>query len=113
MILPVALVTVPFERKYMKPHKHAEIIKAWADGASIQVKTRGMWLTCGSPNWMEDKEYRIKAEPKPDISRTMIVEYSKTMDRFFIRKDEHWEIPNMHFIIDGETGDIKSARVIK
>jgi hypothetical protein len=22
----------------MKPHKHAELIKAWADGATIQVK---------------------------------------------------------------------------
>lgn len=44
-----------------KPHKHCEVIKAWADGAEIQVKVSGTWSTIVSyPIWYEDLEYRIK-----------------------------------------------------
>jgi hypothetical protein len=47
----------------MKPHKHAEIIKAWADGAEIQYYEHG-WLDCTDcPIWQVDVEYRIKPEP--------------------------------------------------
>lgn len=48
------------------PHKHAEVIKAWADGAEIQFKRivdpqRG-WEDCvpNSPNWYSNYEYRVK-----------------------------------------------------
>lgn len=45
-----------------KPHKHAELIKAWADGATIQYKTQHAgWMTC-TPAWAESAEYRIKPE---------------------------------------------------
>ena len=52
----------------MKPHKHAELIKAWADGAEIEWQDKwGEWqpfyLTC---SWYEAKNYRIKPEPKKD-----------------------------------------------
>lgn len=50
-----------------KPHKHAELIKAWADGAKIQVKTTtGQWTDCRDalgPWWRPMGEYRIKPEP--------------------------------------------------
>ena len=50
-----------------KPHKHAELIKAWADGAEIEFK----WLTGGedvngwhpisTPSWHCEKyEFRVK-----------------------------------------------------
>lgn len=44
----------------LKPRKHATLIKAWADGAEIQILTdkRG-WRDCPSPTWYGD-EYRIK-----------------------------------------------------
>lgn len=59
--------------KGSKPRKHAELIKAWADGAEIQYKTEfGEWSDCFStgPWWSEDTEYRIKpAEPiDPTVS---------------------------------------------
>lgn len=45
------------------PHKHAALIKAWADGADIQRKTSaGVWLEC-TPHWDLAGEYRIKPEP--------------------------------------------------
>lgn len=47
-----------------KPHKHAELIKKWADGAIIQYKdwARGEWVTCteNKPTWNEQSEYRVK-----------------------------------------------------
>lgn len=48
----------------MKPHKHAELIKAWADGAEIQIKNSfGDWVAT-DPLWSEHYEYRIKPKAK-------------------------------------------------
>lgn len=45
----------------MKPHKHAELIKAWADGAEIEVyqPALGRWEEA-EPAWHTSFEYRIK-----------------------------------------------------
>jgi len=43
-----------------KPHKHCEVIKAWADGAEIQYREKGGWMKCNSPQWFEETEYRVK-----------------------------------------------------
>ena len=50
----------------MKPHKHAELIKAWADGAEIERLTEiGDWLPDNdTPEWLEDVVYRIKPAEK-------------------------------------------------
>jgi hypothetical protein len=50
----------------MKPHKHAEVIKAWADGAEIEYRRPGeIWKTSGpvGPAWNPDSEYRVKPKP--------------------------------------------------
>ena len=43
-------------------HKHAELIKAWADGAEIEYKRPFdlSWGSIESPSWSENVEYRIK-----------------------------------------------------
>lgn len=48
-----------------KPHKHAELIKAWANGAEIESRydSDSKWTTCDPPYWYVDKEYRIKPQP--------------------------------------------------
>lgn len=47
-----------------KPRKHAELIKAWADGAEIQTKLdNGEWFDV-CPQWNQHHEYRIKPEPE-------------------------------------------------
>lgn len=44
-----------------KPHKHAALIHAWADGAQIQVQAvDGSWKDSDNPWWENDTEYRIK-----------------------------------------------------
>lgn len=52
-----------------KPHVHADVIKAWADGAVVQARRRDTetWQdTLGNdPKWFDWMQYRIKPEPKP------------------------------------------------
>lgn len=52
----------------MTPHKHAALIKQWADGAIIQVRSVGKnphtWsdVPNNQPSWLGDCEYRVKPE---------------------------------------------------
>lgn len=52
-------------------HKHAELIKAWADGAKIQYFcAEGMtWNDINYPAWDKTIEYRIKPEEKKPVVR--------------------------------------------
>jgi hypothetical protein len=51
-------------------HKHAELIKAWADGAQIQVKACNVvWEDREHPVWSTNREYRIKPEEKQPVVR--------------------------------------------
>jgi hypothetical protein len=95
----------------MKPHKHAELIKQWADGAEIEEKSlvKGFWYEVSPPLWIEHKEYRIKPEAKPDIEETVLASYGVDGLVIFNRA-----IPrNLKITFDGETGKLKSAEVIK
>lgn len=53
-------------------HKHADIIHAWAEGADIEMRsefTYPRWIpvTLPSPQFAEEREYRIKPpKRKPD-----------------------------------------------
>lgn len=51
-----------------KPHKYAELIKAWADGYEIEVQIGECgWKTVDIPSWNVYNTYRIK--PKESIVR--------------------------------------------
>lgn len=42
-------------------HIHADLIKAWAEGAKIQVWNGvNEWLNVPNPRWKADSRYRIK-----------------------------------------------------
>jgi len=98
------------------PHKHAELIKAWADGEKIQGKAwQGKWFDTSRPDWLEENEYRIKPEPKPDNicfgfcpglhdqdSYPRITNIAMATD----------ETDNIKFTFDGETGKLKSVEMI-
>ena len=102
----------------MKPHKHAELIKAWADGAEIQYKSAaGIWCDFENPIWDKDIKYRIKPEPKPDYVSTRRV-FLKYCDSFgYYAEMENNALSgrpnNVRFTFDFETGELKSAEVIK
>ena len=49
----------------MKPHKHAAVIHAWADGAQVQVKGHNGWIDeKNTPSFNAVAEYRIKPAEK-------------------------------------------------
>jgi len=58
-----------------KPHKHAAVIKAWADGAEIEFlnNSTNSWQAVtldNSPLWSLSTQYRVK--PKPRIERIRV-----------------------------------------
>jgi hypothetical protein len=50
--------------KMSKQHKWHKEIKAWADGAEIELYRAGEWVDCDVPVWGNQSEYRIKPQPK-------------------------------------------------
>ena len=105
------------------PHKHAKLIKAWADGISLQKryplathvsKHRADWHDFEDdfyPNWEADWiEYRIKPEPKPDVVKSFML----------TKANQLWDVetyiahkPNLKLTFDGGTGELKSAEVLE
>jgi hypothetical protein len=87
-------------------HKHAELIKAWADGAEIQIKNNSTgWedMDC-TPSWADGFEYRIKPEPKPDVV--------EDTDLWRTNGYDMTEVGRFRLTFDGETGKLKSAEVL-
>lgn len=104
----------------MKPHKHAELIKQWADGADIQLlDDNGTWMDFregDTPAWNPTYQYRVK--PKPDVVEEFSVyrnaywalESERQTDRTF--KFQPIYLADMRLTWDGETGKLKSAEIL-
>lgn len=92
------------------PQKHAALIKAWADGAEIQMElSDGSWMADENPCWTAGCfKFRIKPEPKPDVSRSLCVHLNLMGEIYHIRLGE----PNVELTFDGETGKLKAAEVV-
>lgn len=96
---------------------HAELIKAWADGATVQAKAaNGEWFDCRTPSWFPQDEYRIRPEPRPDVTLYCWVDNLVLDDPnlygFITNAREHYKGDNLRLTFDGETGKLKSAEVI-
>ena len=96
----------------MKPHKHAEVIKAWADGAEIQSRiSNSGWVDCSTPHWYEGSEYRVK--PKDVIKK-----YNVSLQEgnyFFVLIDTNntfYHPYNLVLTFDGVSGHLKKAEVL-
>lgn len=96
-----------------KPHKHAELIKAWADGAEIEcwVESTMEWMHIANPNWYEKHQYRIKPEPKPDMRKHIFV--SAIAEGICEWKIVELRDANLRLTFDGETGKLKKAEVLE
>ena len=97
------------------PHKHAELIKAWADGAEIEWKAQnGKWVDVAfnEPTWASTYEYRIKPEPKPDVVEFLYTE-NKPSGVSIKWHMSGCDARNLRLTFDGETGALKAAEVLK
>jgi hypothetical protein len=94
-----------------KPHKHAEVIKAWADGASIEYRFRladgeswSNWHSCDlSPGWLSINEYRVKPH-KWQKEMDAYAAGKAIQHRWINQKREHqWEdVTTPHFLTGPE-----------
>ena len=96
------------------PHKHAELIKAWAEGAEIEFYSEPskQWIFTAFPSWIPDYQFRIKPEPKPDHVYYGVFEMdgSVHIDSCFTKLNDAGDELKLTF--DGETGKLKSAEVL-
>lgn len=101
------------------PHKHAELIKAWADGAEIQFKSQGStdWRDVSSPQWNPDCQYRINPAPKPDRNEYIVVQKGSGIWRRSTFVDAQAKaLPDsviLHLIYDGQTDKIKTSTIVQ
>jgi hypothetical protein len=109
-------------------HKHAEVIKAWADGQEIEAFDHHIkkWFVVKHPIWESEMEYRVKPTPKPDVvlyvgfeSASLIgylASYEEVISKIDVymtsRLISHWT-NKLQITIDGETGKLKAAEVIE
>jgi hypothetical protein len=95
-----------------KPHKHAAVIKAWADGAEIECLHRGLqtWRMSHQPLWNEDAEYRI-ADPYRELkeahARGETIECKGTDGWFKVASPTWW--PGTEYRIHDQYRDLKEA----
>jgi hypothetical protein len=97
----------------MKPRKHAELIRAWADGAVIQYWNdigRACWIDCEDdrPEWYGNVQYRVKPEKLPDEVRYM--KAGRTGAGEIDTEQKCWH--NLKLIFCGNTGILKDSVVI-
>jgi hypothetical protein len=104
----------------MKPHKHADLIKEWADGAKIEARylSAGGWtewqLQEGGFIWYHtNAEYRIKPEPIEDVIDYMLVDNNSSYLQSIPKVNWVYKgNANLKLTWDGETGKLKNAEVI-
>jgi hypothetical protein len=101
----------------MKPHRHAEIIKAFVDGKECEYWwNHRTWETVDNLKEFDLYEkVRIKPEPKPDVVNYLEIGDNK-QNSIYVPRIEYacnFNEANLKIIWDGETGKLKNAEVIK
>lgn len=119
-------MTCKYQSEIKKPHKHAELIKAWADGAEIEFFNldTAEWFETEAPSWALHMQYRIKPEPKPDLIVNAVIQFKNSWATPSIRYSWNGDCPERYkhnlklgnvikFTLDGETNELKRVEVIK
>jgi len=106
-------------------HKHAEVIKAFVDGieCEFQGETSKNWYELDSLHqFINYDNVRIKPEPKLDWTEERTLFWNKCisfvsyegMGSEWLKDGKHYtKLGNFKLTFDGETGELKSAEVIK
>mgnify|MGYP003479628918 FL=1 len=96
-----------------KPHKYAEVIKAWADGAEVEFKppyTSSWWPTT-TPTWDSYYEYRIGVKEEVLITRVTLHKGSLTYPYLSTNSDPTYGQKNLKLTFTD--GKLTAAEVIK
>ena len=81
----------------MSKHKHAELIKAWADGALIETysKRYKRWVAAAKPTWDVNTQYRAKP-------RFIFAERRIVIDQHTGVMNAKADNPNVRFCFDSD-----------
>lgn len=98
-----------------KPHVHAEIIKAWADGHVIQFwdERVSQWSSCGSKivgAWDPEMTYRVRPETEIVLEECVSLKGTEYQPYSEIIKSIHPN--NLRLTFDRETKKLLRAEVI-
>lgn len=93
----------------MTPRKHAELIKAWADGAEIQYRYGNHWVDVSCPAWLDSDIYRLKPVPKPDFTLIGHAQFPETPIHIICK------LYPVRVVVtfSGETGEAKKVEIVK
>lgn len=93
------------------PHKHAEAIKAWADGYEIErfLESGNCWYTADLPAWDVTAHYRIKQlKPKDKHMEALIVLSPHAGPLMYAAAPDE---ANCSLVFDGTTNKLIKAEV--
>jgi hypothetical protein len=100
-----------------KPHIHADVIKAWADGAEIQSKFdepeemyygQNSWALEPFPDWDPLVLYRVRPEPRPNFVVHAHVEI--VLGELIVTESPP---NNLSLTYNSDTGKLIGAEVLK
>ena len=104
-----------------KPHKHAEIIKAWAEGAEVEFRAHfaerwqeanyPTWQDTNNPTWHSHYEYRVKVKEEVIITRVTLHKGSLTYPYLSTNSDPTYDQKNLKLTFTD--GKLTAAEVIK
>ena len=81
----------------MNKHKHAELIKQWADGATIQMllSVDDGFADCANPQWLNGVVYRVKPIEKWTPEYTLVAsEYLGNLPKYSDYNDISADVRN-------------------
>ena len=101
----------------MTPHKHHDLIVAWAAGAEIEVQEPSdfIWHTTPSPQWDISREYRIKPEPKPKVVLYACAYFEAGSGISYMSSrltEEVTSDDNIKLTFDGETNELIKVELV-
>ena len=103
----------------MAEHKHAEVLRAIADGKEVQWRQRGNWndvedlTTSFDPINFPEYEWRVKPQPKPDYCFYAFYDSQNRGCLSVIPQNNSGWHYKIKITIDGETNEPKSVELIK
>ena len=104
----------------MAEHKHAEVLRAIADGKVVQWKAGFTWHDykpdeddC-SPLIDDGIEWRVKPEPKPDVVQWVCSSDTYSWEAYSCKQSKEFgSFDQIKIVRDGETGKLKSAEIVE
>ena len=77
----------------MKEHKHAELIRKWADGHEIECETYPGWAIDPTPSWSICLNYRLRPKTKTyEYRRYILNDEIKVIDRSKCHEDINYSL---------------------